>query len=510
MIRIKALGGASRYNRGMPAVPFTVAHVPYATMAAQTASPTRVDGTGFHVSPEARRWFALAVGSLVIAGLLSLAVVIGRLPFLSRLIDDPLFFKRCLVVHVDLALVVWFYAFLAGLASIRSGRSPGPVTRGGFALAVAGVGGMLAGACVRGAQPVLANYVPVIDHPVFLGGLAAFFIGVLLYLLDTLGTAVGPRPGGPPADAAAGFQAAAIAVVLAGATWISTRMSLPEGLDTWTRYEFSAWGAGHVLQVANAAAMLGVWLWLIARATGKALFTASGGRILFTLLLAPHFAMPLLTVRGALDPLYHSGATQLMRWGIFPVVLIVLSLGIRHLVRNGLASADPMARAARAGFSASAGLTVLGFVLGACIRSSTTLVPAHYHASLGGVTVAFMTAAYLVCAGVRDGRRREGIRPPARQSPGALRTAPRQLGTFGVGQAIFALGFAIGGAYGLGRKAYAAEQHLRSPGELVGLGVMGAGGLVATVAGVWFLTIVLREMRGWWRRPPAAPSLFLQ
>lgn len=74
-----------------------------------------------------------------------------------------------------------------------------------------------------------------------------------------------------------------------------------------------------------------------------------------------------------------------------------------------------------------------------------------------------------------------------------------------MGQAVFAIGFGIGGAYGLGRKAYAAEQHVRSAGELVGLGVMGLGGLVATVAGVWFLALVLREVRGWWRRPvPAA------
>jgi hypothetical protein len=77
------------------------------------------------VPMDARRWITLAIGSLVIAGLLSLAVVIGRLPGLSRLIDDPLFFKRCLVVHVDLSLLVWFYAFLAGLVALTSRRSRG-------------------------------------------------------------------------------------------------------------------------------------------------------------------------------------------------------------------------------------------------------------------------------------------------------------------------------------------------------------------------------------------------
>lgn len=461
------------------------------------------------VGREARRWFALAIGSLVVAGLLSLSVVIGRLPGLALVIDDPLFFKRCLVVHVVLALVVWFYAFLAGLNALRVGRRFSLIGRGAFWLSAGGVATMLGGALMRGAQPVLANYVPVIDHPLFLGGLAAFLVGTLLFLLETLGTSGNvTRPAGArllPADTAVGLQAAAIACVLAAATWVATRASMPAGLDAWTRYEFSAWGAGHVLQVANASAMMAVWLWLLARATGRAVFAAGGARTVFTVLLAPHFAMPLLTARGAMDSLYHSGATQLMRWGIFPVVMVVLVLAWRHLRRYGGVARDPLGAVARTGFAASAGLTLLGFVLGACIRSSTTLVPAHYHASLGGVTVAFMTAAYLVCAAANRGHASTPATAATRGQPFGIpaRSARRQLALFGFGQAVFALGFGLGGMYGLGRKAYAGEQHVRSVGELTGLGVMGVGGLVATIAGVWFLVLVLRAMARWWQRARA-------
>jgi hypothetical protein len=193
-----------------------------------------------------------------------------------------------------------------------------------------------------------------------------------------------------------------------------------------------------------------------------------------------------------------------MRWGIFPIVLVVFALAVRHLWRHRVMSGDRMARVALAGFTASAGLTLLGFILGACIRSSTTLVPAHYHASLGGVTVAFMAAAYLVCAAVSPGT--TGVPPalpgPARHGlPGP--SARRQLLLFGIGQSVFALGFALGGLYGLGRKTYAGEQHVRTTGELVGLGVMGVGGLIATIAGVWFLFLVLRAMRSWWPRRAA-------
>jgi cytochrome c oxidase subunit 1 len=73
-----------------------------------------------------------------------------------------------------------------------------------------------------------------------------------------------------------------------------------------------------------------------------------------------------------------------MRWGIFPVVLAFLVLCLRH--RRSTAGSDRDAEYTRllgTGLATSAGLTLLGFVLGACIRGSTSLVPAHYHASLG-------------------------------------------------------------------------------------------------------------------------------
>ena len=53
---------------------------------------------------------------------------------------------------------------------------------------------------------------------------------------------------------------------------------------------------------------------------------------------------------------YIAGATWLMRWGIFPVVLFMLGLSLRHLVRHGLNPADPLARLARNGFAGSAAL----------------------------------------------------------------------------------------------------------------------------------------------------------
>jgi hypothetical protein len=63
----------------------------------------------------ARGWLGLALGVLVLAGLFSLVVAVGSMPPFDRYVTAPLFFKRGLVVHVNLALVAWFYSFIAAL-----------------------------------------------------------------------------------------------------------------------------------------------------------------------------------------------------------------------------------------------------------------------------------------------------------------------------------------------------------------------------------------------------------
>jgi heme/copper-type cytochrome/quinol oxidase subunit 1 len=128
----------------------------------------------------------------------------------------------------------------------------------------------------------------------------------------------------------------------------------------------------------------------------------------------------------------------------------------------------------------SALLTLLGFALGAGIRGSNTMIPAHYHASIGGITAAFMTVTYLML-------RAFGFSISTRR---LRRAAAWQPITYGVGQMIFASGFALAGIYGMSRKTYGAEQAGRGLGESIGLGVMGIGGLIAVVGGLLFLGIV--------------------
>ncbi|MEW6160980.1 MAG: hypothetical protein AB1813_26420, partial [Verrucomicrobiota bacterium] len=114
-----------------------------------------------------RRAFLLAMGSLLLAGCFSLLLIFGRFPGLADKFTDPLFFKRCLVVHVDLALIVWFFSFGAGLYALQTGNAAmNRIHAIGLGAAYIGVLAMIAGMLVPGTAPILANYVPVIDNPV--------------------------------------------------------------------------------------------------------------------------------------------------------------------------------------------------------------------------------------------------------------------------------------------------------------------------------------------------------
>jgi hypothetical protein len=485
----------------------------------------------------ARGWLLFAIGSLVLAGLLSLTLVVGRLPFLGAVFTDPLFFKRALVVHVDLALVVWFQAgTLAFLALALGDRLPRRVVGLAFALCGAGIVGLLAGALMPGAQPILSNYVPVIDHPVFLTGLAAWFTGAGIFFAAAL-AAPAPRNSALPDDSLVALRVAALGNLIALATFVAAwRTTLP-GLPAIGYYELLMWGGGHALQAANVATMLGLWLALLHRWSGASVLSPAASRWLLTALVLPHASLPFVALLGTSNGAYTEISTALMRWTIFPVLLIVLGLGIRHVAQrwnanacgrgaptprgDGSAALNPAGEGTRltapdpsvervgvnalhldpsrldrrlVGLAGSATLAVLGIVLGAFIRGSNTLVPGHYHAAIGAVTLALMAAAYDFVAAVS----------PISLAADLARRGRAQLLTFGFGQATFALGFAIAGVHGLGRKQYGVEQHVRSLGEYVGLGVMGVGGILAVAGGLLFLAVMLRAI-GSWRRGPVLP-----
>jgi hypothetical protein len=437
---------------------------------------------------DAARWFALAVGSLAVAGLSSAALVAGRVPGLGAvLVRDPGLARRSLVVHVNLAMGVWFFSCVAGLFCLLPGARRVRTAPVAVWLAAAGAAGFVVPMFFAGATPILSDYVPVLDNRLFLAGLGAFAAGTALNFADRrlLPAAAAAADSDLPPAAQHGVRAAAAAFVVAlltvaGAYVRSRGGGGASGMPPLVYFEELFWGGGHVLQVANTLGMLVSWLVLLHRLTGGGPRAAAVPQrlavALFAALLLPALAGPWLTLGG------HPGFwfTRMMQYGIFPAVsvFLVYAAGAVWRRRASLAAAGAFRTPAFVGLATSAAMTVAGFVLGGMIGVSNTLIPAHYHANIGAVTVAYMAALLTLMP-----RLGAGLAWP--------RLAAWQPLLFAAGQMTFALGLATAGSLGnAARKTYGAEQRLHSTAERVGLAMAGAGGAVALVGGTLFVALV--------------------
>ncbi len=481
--------------------------VPVTAECLPARSPVRSDG-GSPGGSASRAWLLFAVASLLVSGIFALLLVIARVPPLSNWIGDPDFFRRCLVLHVNLSLLVWFTAFLACLYTRLPGpRRPVP-QRVGLTTAVAGTVAMALSAFAPGSAPILSNYIPFIQHPLFVAGLFSFLAGLALCvsggpLLCNVLRGRGDREAlSLPPDAGVGVRVAACLFLVALVTFLVSWAKTPASLPPEAYFELSVWGGGHVLQVVNVAAMVSVWLWLAGGLSGRDIVRPRTALLLFGLLALPHLVSPFLALGGTATPGYHAGFTRLMQFGLFPVVLIFIAICGWRLIRDlgwRIPRLEGTLDYRLIGLGLSVLMTLVGFVLGAMIRGSNTMIPAHYHASIGAVTVAFMAAAFLMAE-------RPVVSPLAARF---RRWRPAALCCFGGGQLLFALGFAVGGAHGLGRKQYGSEQVMYSAGEYVGVVMMGLGGLIAVAGGVAFLGIIGILLLGSRRRSRACGEEFL-
>lgn len=452
------------------------------TLALDAPSHSRAS-SAVEARAQVKRWLALAVGSLLLAGILALVLVIGRLPPLDALFTDAGFFRRALVVHVDLAIVVWFLGFFAALwFLLPTTRQPSLFSRVAPIVAWSGLFMMVLTALIPNVAPVLANYVPVLDDPLYLTGLVLFGVALLVSVLDwRMSPSAEEVPSFIPPAARPGLRAAGLALVMAGFTFLASVWTTPDTLPVDAYYEELVWGGGHVLQFVSVAAMLVVWLTLLTPVTGAPL-SRSVTAILFGILILPTCVAPLLADTRA--PGTRIFFTRMMEFGIFPVVTVVLVASIRAITRTPGALRDTRVL----GFATSATLTLVGFGLGASIDGSNTMVPAHYHASIGAVTAAFMTITHPLLAHL-------GL---VSLKPRTIALSRWQPVVFGLGQLAFAIGFGVAGAAGALRKTYGAEQAANAGSfeQTAGLVVMGVGGFVAVVGGVLYLALLI----GAWRR----------
>ena len=427
-------------------------------------------------------WLGLGLFALLASGLFSVLLVLSRTPQLQTLFPVADFFRVALVVHVDLSVLVWFLAFGGGLWTLSgTHRYPGMAWLA-FALSAAGTLVMCIAPFVQIATPVMANYVPVLDGPVFLAGLVLFGAGITMLCLRSMLAVqpVGRRITGSGA-LRFGLSAALVANAVAVLAFVWSWLAVPRELDPRIYYELVFWGGGHVLQFAYTLLMLVNWIWLASAVGARLPLSPRVVLLLLVIVLLSVFLTPITYLAYDVTSVeHHNLQTLLMRFGgglvIPPIALaVVWSL---WPIRSLKADKRPL----RASLVASLVLFSAGGVIGFLISGSNVRIPAHYHGCIVGVTLAMMGVVYLLLP-------RFGYATPASKA------AAWQPTIYGVGQLMHIVGLVWSGGYGVQRKVAGTDQVLRSTQETLGMGLMGLGGLIAIVGGVMFIVIVLRALR---------------
>ncbi len=427
---------------------------------------------------EARRaltgWLLLAVGSLAVAGALALLLALSRTPGAQDWLPWPweTFFRKALVTHVVFAFIVWYLAMLGGLAAVA--RPGAPTSLVGLALATGGAIALLVPVLTNQGEASLNNYVPVLIHPLFYAGLGLLAVGVALPVLHLL-----LRPPVWGYSLAVGVGSAGVLYLLAlicfGLAWLS----LPPGSGLGSHDEQLFWGGGHLLQFAYTALTLTTWQVLAEQAFGRPPLAPKAWQLVCVLIVLAGLPGPVLyAVHDIRGEELRQAFTRLY-WIGLPLPPIVCGLAVlRDIWRGPRDWRSP----AFLGLVLSLVLFGLGGILGLFADGADTRTPAHYHAEIGGVNLAFMGLFFAVLLPVllRGGENSWPVR--------------LQFWLYGGGQALFAIGMFVAGGAGVGRKIAGTAQGLDSLAKVTGMALTGGGGVIAVLGGVLFVWLALRRL----------------
>jgi hypothetical protein len=437
-------------------------------------------------------WLALAIGSLVVAGIFAILVAFTRTPAV-QLLPSANAFHLSLVAHVTFAFTVWFVAFAGALwiyAAWRANyRLNAPLSWAGLSVAALGATAMAVPAFVFQGRPYLNDYVPVIDHPLFWSGLLATGAGVSLqavaYLLAWWSGRVASVPGARQREVpeSLGLVAAAVAMLLAFLTVLITAARLEPAVPFGYRLRVLFWGGGHLLQYLHVAATASVWFVAGAVALGAEPPVPRVQRFLLASMVPFALAAAAAYLVWRPEALLTNHLITVLTFGGLGAASVPLALGAAWgMGRTGL---RPWGSPLFSGTALSFALFGIGGVMGVIGFSQDTRVPAHYHGMVGAVTLAYMavTPTLLDLTG-----RRQWSERLARWQPYL----------YGLGLLGLMVGMHWAGGHGAPRKTFGFTW--ANAQALVALNLMGLGSLLAIAGGLAFVVNIgfplVRRTRG--------------
>lgn len=405
-------------------------------------------------------WTKIGVAALGISGLYSIILVFLRTPGISSLIENKEFFKIALVVHVDLTVLVWLLSgsVLIWLKNIRF-FLPAITYQSAF------LGILLMALSPLFSQetdPIMNNYVPMLDNIVFVIGLCIFITVILIMSLIAVSKI--PRTH----DEYAGFIGACLFIMSAICLVFSydkLNNEIPYPMDMHGFYEMLFWSGGHALQFLYMHTMYAIWLRLLANRK----FPKIQILVMWLNVLAVMPLLPMHLMYSVDSAAFISFCTDHMRYagGVsagFMIAMIIAEIICAEQESKWLF-----------GINTSLLLFAAGGLIAMMISEVNVTIPAHYHGSIVGISIAVMTLVYeLLNLNIQE-----------------IIHAKTQVITYAIGQMMHIGGLAWSGGYGVLRKN---PDMALSIDAKVSMGIMGLGGLIAIIGGLMFVVICVKKI----------------
>lgn len=432
-----------------------------------------------------RGWLMLGLAALVGAGIYSLLLILARTPGVQEIIPLIDFFRVALVVHVDLSVSVWLISMAGMLWCLASTVEHPTWDRVSLALAAAGMAVVFCAPFLGAADPLMNNYIPLLRHPVFYSGMGLIAAGIVSHLVrSVVSVRISWESMSESQALRYGMVLGAVITAIAIASFILSWAGMPGEMSGEVYFEYLFWGGGHVLQFTHTMMMMIAWIMLVQAGGSRFELTPRLTLVFLTVLALPVITVPFFYLAHEIDsPGHRLAFTELMKYG----GLSCLPLGIAVLVSAWKSSPRRGDERYEYGYLQAALYTsillfAVGGVLGFMVSGLDIVIPAHYHGSTVGVTIAFMGVCYYLLPRLGFGR----IRP---------RLAWWQLVIYAGGQLMHIAGLAWTGGYGVQRKTAGLAQGVDRIGEIAGMGLMGLGGLVSVIGGALFLLVCYFSVR---------------
>ena len=417
-----------------------------------------------------KHWLAAAVLCIVLSGIAPLLLLAGRASIYAEMTQIKTWFVPVLVIHVNLSVGLWFIALAMMFWRLYWPVKLPPIWHNGCIIAfLAGVLAMVT-APFAGGEAFTSNYIPVQNNPLFFFGLSLIFACLLCMIAPYLVALY--REEKPQPLVAMNV----LTLVAALSCFALSVMQHPVGYGGESYYEAIFWGGGHVLQFLYVQITALAWLWLgaylhIALPSRKFLITGFG------LITLTAITSPIIYWFYDVNSYYH---IKFFSWQ-----MNIVTGTVPALLAVWLLFKLPMGTKRDALFwvlLSSIILFLSGGFVGFLIEGSNTIIPAHYHGSTVGVTLALMGAAYLA------------IDKLGGKNISQWKMAKLQPVLYGAGQLLHVIGFAIAGSEGVQRKV-AGKMEGATELAQAGMQLTRVGGIFAVIGGGLFVVVMLRAWR---------------